>query len=57
VHGGDNNALSSSDDIDQVNKQLERIRKEATWYNFTQFHNFLGKTEENNEKYVRTAEI
>ena len=57
MHGGDNNALSSSDDIDQVNKQLERIRKEATWYNFTQFHNFLGKTEENNEKYVRTAEI
>ena len=57
MHDWDNNALSSSDYTGQVNKELERIRKDATWYKFTQFHHFPGQTEENNKKYVRTAEI
>jgi hypothetical protein len=57
MHDWDNNTLSTLDYIGQVNKELERIRKEATRYNFTQFHHFPGQTEENNKKHVRTAEI
>ena len=57
VHDWDNNALSTSDYTGQENKELEWIWEEKTWHNFTQFHHFPGKTEENNEKNIRTAEI